>query len=282
MADGIAPAGPLLSQIGQITFTFRIQENGLCHKRYAVPGSLFQAVVRGICGMFNSDVGNALRRPFLLPAGPVDHPGNCPSAHGVHGELTVVFPAEGNGGFHQIVAAYGNAVFPVCAGVRPVHPGGPPGDASVADQLQTGRENRAVPVQEFRGDTEVFVVRKEIPHIIDSDVLAEPFFCRRLIDGQIIFMVQVAHIADGGDSLGGEKTAQLQKVLYFLLPGLRGQQDRDKAAGIFLENAGGLSVFSALDFSARRIRCVPVNSGQLQGHTVDTADMRAGAQHIDR
>lgn len=176
MADGVAPAGPFLPQIGQIALAFGVQENGLCHKRNTMSGGLFQTVVGGICGVFDSDVGDAIRCPFFFPAGPVDHPGDCPSAHGVHGELTVVFLTEGNGRFHQIITAYGNAVFIICARVRPVHPGSPPGDAAIADQLQPCCENGTVPVQKFRRYMEVFVIRKEIPHIIDAYMLAEALF----------------------------------------------------------------------------------------------------------
>ena len=121
------------------------------------------------------------------------------------------------------------------------------------------------------------------PHIVHTHLLAKAPPGRLLVDGDaVVGAVQIAHVADSGNSLGGEKFPQLQEIINLLSRLFCGQKRRQQIAGGLLEDAGGLPVFIPLDFAADGIRGVPADARERKRHAVDAADMGAGAHQADR
>ena len=190
--------------------------------------------------MLHAQMGHIALGPLLLRVDPVHDAVDGVAAHGVHGQLAVVLLAVGDGALHQLVGAHGEAAL-IAVQVGLVHPGGAAGDAAVADELQTGGEDLLGAVKAGLGDLELRVVGKELPHVVDADLLAEP-----LLDGRHVCIiavrgVQIAHVAGGSDTLGGEQLAQIHHQVHLLLLGGLGDQGGDQVAGGLPEDAGGLA-----------------------------------------
>ena len=121
------------------------------------------------------------------------------------------------------------------------------------------------------------------PHIVHTHLLAKAPPGRLLVDGDaVVGAVQIAHVADSGNSLGGEKFPQLQEIINLLSRLFCGQKRRQQIAGGLLEDAGGLPAFVPLNFPAGRIGSVLVDACKRKRHAVDAADMGAGAHQADR
>ena len=226
--------------------------------------------------MLHAQVGHIALGPLLLRIDPVHDAVDGVAAHGVHGQLAVVLLAVGDGALHQFVGANGEAAL-VAVQVGLIHPGGAAGDAAVADELQTGGKNLLGAVKAGLRDLELRILGKILPHVVDADLLAET-----LLDGRHVCIiavrgVQIAHVAGGGDALGGQELAQIHHQVHLLLLGGLGDQGGDQVAGGLPEDAGGLAVLIPVNLAALGVGGVLGDARHLQGLAVHTADVAAGA-----
>ena len=275
----IALLHPFCPQVGEITLALGVGEDRLGDKGDPVFRSFPDAFPGRVGNVLYPYIRNVRTRPRIFLACTVDHPSDRPRAHGVHGQLAVVFLAECNSSFNKMITAHGYSILIFGAVIRAVHPRSPSGNASVSDEFQSCGKDLPVPVRSLRRDPERLIICEEIPHIINADSLVEAPFRGRLIDRNIIAFIKVTHIADRSNTLRGEDLTQFHQVVHMLFNRLLRHQRHDQIAGVFLEHSRGFTVFITLDLPARRIWCIPVNASQFESHTVYAADMCACAHN---
>ena len=271
-----------MPKIAQVCFNLCVGEDGLAGNADALRYDALDAALGRQGDMLEAQVGGFAFGPRRLVLHEIQHAFDSPVAHRVQRKLATVRFAEFDRRARLLVAADRQAASGVVSTRRAVglqvgfvHPRGLAGDAPIADELEPADEDLARTVHELGRDVEVLFVHPVIPHVVDAHFLAQAKLCCALDDGEVIGVVERAHVRHRDNALGGEQVSELAQFAGGLFGAGFRHDARYEVARVLAQNAGGLAVLVALDDAAVRIGRVARDACELERTAVHAAHVGA-------